>query len=96
MVENLIIQFTAAVCSSFPSFFAISGYLWNYPFYVSCTSTPLTWHSADEHNVWGECEAVSQPPVWKLEFRITDYYSITLWNYYGILYHRLLWKYDQH
>jgi len=31
----------------------------NYQLYASCTSTPSTRHSADEHNVCGDCSAVS-------------------------------------
>jgi len=44
-----------------PSLFEICNcsHSQNYQLKVNCTSTPSTWHSADEHNVWGECEAVS-------------------------------------
>jgi len=45
-----------------PSLFEICNcsHLRNYQLYVSCSSTPLTLHSVDEHNVWGECDAGSR------------------------------------
>jgi len=93
MVENLIIQFTAAVCSSFPSFL---------PSLVICGIIHFTWvvlqhpwHGTAQMNTMFEenvrLSASRQCENWNSESQI-----IIALNYYGILYHRLLWKYDQH